>query len=72
MTASELRAHFGPFSVAFTKSQGDGINLAETAAWLESRKVRVVGEVARVWLAAPSVSAACRRSTCRKMRMAME
>ncbi len=31
-TASELRAHFGPFSVAFTKSQGDGIDIAERAA----------------------------------------
>lgn len=31
-TASELRAHFGPFSVAFTKSQGDGIDLATRAA----------------------------------------
>ncbi len=32
LTASELRAHFGPFSVAFTKSQGDGIDLATRAA----------------------------------------
>ena len=32
LTASEFRAHFGPFSVAFTKSQGDGIDLAERAA----------------------------------------
>jgi YegS/Rv2252/BmrU family lipid kinase len=31
-TASDLRAHFGPFSVAFTKSQGDGIDLSERAA----------------------------------------
>ena len=31
-TASDLRAHFGPFSVAFTKSQGDGIDLALRAA----------------------------------------
>ncbi|MFZ1699693.1 MAG: diacylglycerol kinase family protein [Pyrinomonadaceae bacterium] len=31
-TASDLRAHFGPFSLAFTKSQGDGITLAERAA----------------------------------------
>ena len=31
-TASDFRAHFGPFSVAFTKSQGDGIELAERAA----------------------------------------
>ncbi|HEX3100886.1 MAG TPA: diacylglycerol kinase family protein [Pyrinomonadaceae bacterium] len=32
LTASELRSHFGPFSVAFTKSQGDGIDLATRAA----------------------------------------
>lgn len=32
LTASELRAHFGPFSVAFTKSPGDGIIIAERAA----------------------------------------
>lgn len=32
LTASELRSHFGPFSVAFTKSQGDGAVLAERAA----------------------------------------
>ena len=32
LTASEFRAHFGPFSVAFTKSQGDGIKIAERAA----------------------------------------
>lgn len=32
LTASELRSHFGPFSVAFTKSQGDGIAVAERAA----------------------------------------
>lgn len=32
LTASELRAHFGAFSVAFTKSQGDGIDLALRAA----------------------------------------
>src|SRR4030095_16785871 len=31
-TASDLRTHFGPFSVAFTKSAGDGIGLAERAA----------------------------------------
>lgn len=31
-TASDLRAHFGPFSVAFTKSQGDGTAIAERAA----------------------------------------
>lgn len=30
--ASDLRAHFGPFTVAFTKCEGDGIRLAETAA----------------------------------------
>jgi len=31
-TASDLRSHFGPFSVAFTKSPGDGIRLAEAGA----------------------------------------
>jgi len=31
-TASDLRAHFGAFSVAFTKSQGDGIALGKRAA----------------------------------------
>jgi YegS/Rv2252/BmrU family lipid kinase len=31
-TASDLRAHFGPFSVAFTKGPGDGIDLARHAA----------------------------------------
>lgn len=29
--AADLRAHFGPFSVAFTKKQGDGIELARRA-----------------------------------------
>ena len=32
MTASELRAHFGPFSVAFTRAPGHAIELAERAA----------------------------------------
>lgn len=31
-TASDLRAHFGAFSVAFTKRPGDGIDIAERAA----------------------------------------
>lgn len=31
-TASDFRAHFGPFSVAFTKGPGDGIDIAERAA----------------------------------------
>ncbi|MFN2501088.1 MAG: diacylglycerol kinase family protein [Pyrinomonadaceae bacterium] len=31
-TASELRAHFGPFTAAFTKGPGDGIIIAERAA----------------------------------------
>lgn len=31
-TASDLRAHFGAFSVAFTKSAGDGVNIARRAA----------------------------------------
>ena len=30
--ASDLRAHFGAFQVAFTKKQGDGITLAKQAA----------------------------------------
>ena len=30
--ASDLRAHFGPFKVAFTKASGDGITLAQNAA----------------------------------------
>jgi len=37
LTASELRAHFGPFTVAFTKSPGDGITIAERAS-REGRK----------------------------------
>lgn len=28
-TASDLRTHFGPFNVAFTKRQGDGVELAK-------------------------------------------
>jgi len=31
-TAADLRAHFGPFSVAFTKCQGDATTIAERAA----------------------------------------
>lgn len=31
-TARELRTHFGPFNVAFTKSLGDGIDIAEREA----------------------------------------
>ncbi len=31
VTVSDLRAHFGAFNVAFTKSPGDGINLAKSA-----------------------------------------
>ncbi len=31
-TASDLRTHFGPFSVAFTKKRGDGIDLARRGA----------------------------------------
>jgi len=30
--ASDLRAHFGPYKVAFTKASGDGITLARNAA----------------------------------------
>jgi YegS/Rv2252/BmrU family lipid kinase len=36
--ASDFRAHFGPFQVAFTKSQGDGIELAKRGA-LAGRKM---------------------------------
>ena len=32
VTASELRSHFGAFSVAFTKAPGDGIEIAERGA----------------------------------------
>ncbi len=32
MTASELRAHFGPFTVAFTRAPGHAIELAERGA----------------------------------------
>lgn len=35
--ASDLRAHFGPYNVAFTKAEGDGIKLAKRAA-LEGRE----------------------------------
>ena len=35
--ASDLRAHFGPFQVAFTKKQGDGTEIARNAA-KKSRK----------------------------------
>lgn len=31
-TAADIRAHFGPFAVAFTKSQGDAVDIAERAA----------------------------------------
>lgn len=31
-TAADLRAHFGAFNVAFTKSAGDGVTIAERAA----------------------------------------
>lgn len=31
-TASDLRAHFGAYNVAFTKAAGDGVNLARNAA----------------------------------------
>jgi diacylglycerol kinase (ATP) len=30
--ASDVRAHFGPFNVAFTKAAGDGVRLAKSAA----------------------------------------
>jgi YegS/Rv2252/BmrU family lipid kinase len=31
-TAAELRVHFGPFNVEFTRHQGDGVDIAEHAA----------------------------------------
>jgi len=31
-TASDLRAHFGAYNIAFTKAAGDGVNLARNAA----------------------------------------
>ena len=31
-TASDFRAHFGPFAVAFTKAPGDGMDIAQRAA----------------------------------------
>lgn len=40
-TASDLRAHFGPFSVVFTKSQGHGVELAKQAA--ESGRQFIIG-----------------------------
>lgn len=36
--ASDLRTHFGPFQVAFTKGPGDGIDLAKRSA-IEGRKL---------------------------------
>ncbi len=42
-TASDLRAHFGPFSVAFTKHQGDGIEIAEQAAKFGRRFIIACG-----------------------------
>ena len=42
-TASDLRAHFGPFTVAFTKHQGDGIDIAERAARLGRKFIVACG-----------------------------
>ncbi len=42
-TASELRAHFGAFQVAFTKAAGDGTNLALRAAAQNRRLVIACG-----------------------------
>ncbi|HLA95828.1 MAG TPA: diacylglycerol kinase family protein [Pyrinomonadaceae bacterium] len=36
--ASDLRTHFGPFQVAFTKGPGDGVDLAKRSA-IEGRKL---------------------------------
>ncbi len=41
--ASDLRAHFGPFSVAFTKAPGDGVRLAREAAEAGRRFVIACG-----------------------------
>jgi diacylglycerol kinase (ATP) len=39
-TASDIRTHFGPFNVAFTKSRGDGTEIARRAA--ESGRVLII------------------------------
>ena len=39
-TASDIRTHFGPFNVAFTKSRGDGTEIARRAA--ESGRVFII------------------------------
>ena len=36
--ASDLRTHFGPFQVAFTKGPGNGVDLAKRSA-IEGRKM---------------------------------
>jgi len=41
-TASEIRAHFGPFSVAFTKGPGDGIDIAERDLPQETSQMRAL------------------------------
>lgn len=41
--ASDLRAHFGPFQVAFTKESGDGVRLAERAADSGRRMILACG-----------------------------
>lgn len=42
-TASDLRAHFGAFSVAFTKAPGDGIEIARNAARAGRRLIIACG-----------------------------
>lgn len=42
-TASDLRTHFGPFNVEFTRSQGDAVNIAERAAKAGRRFVIACG-----------------------------
>jgi YegS/Rv2252/BmrU family lipid kinase len=42
-TASDLRVHFGPFGVAFTKRPGDGAEIAERAATAGRRLIIACG-----------------------------
>jgi len=41
--ASDIRSHFGAFSVAFTQAAGDGINIAESAARVGRRFIIACG-----------------------------
>ncbi|MEP6947543.1 MAG: diacylglycerol kinase family protein [Acidobacteriota bacterium] len=42
-TAADIRAHFGPFAVAFTKHQGDAIDIAERSALAGRRFIIACG-----------------------------